>query len=102
GAFRNIDNAKKSCASGYSVFDKDGDVVHSNGKSYAKGTAVTLKDTTLYASSTAKTGIKKSGTFYLYDGKVVNGRLRITNSPKNCGNTPIGKYVTGWIDKNSI
>ena len=102
GAFKSLDNAKKSCATGYSVFDEDGDVVHSNGKSYAKGTKVTLKDVTLYASSTAKTGVKRSGTFYLYDGKVVNGRMRITNSPKNCGNTPIGKYVTGWVEKKDI
>lgn len=103
GAFKSLDNAKKSCASGYSVFDEDGDVVHSNTeKSYAKGMKVTLKDVTLYASSTAKTGVKRSGTFYLYDGKVVSGRMRITNSPKNCGNTPIGKYVTGWVEKKDI
>lgn len=102
GAFKSLDNAKKSCATGYSVFDEDGDVVHSNAKSYAKGTKVTLTDVTLYASSTAKTGVKRSGTFYLYDGKVVNGRMRITNSPNNCGNTPIGKYVTGWVEKKDI
>ena len=44
GAFKSLDNAKKSCATGYSVFDEDGDVVHSNAeKSYAKGMKVTLK-----------------------------------------------------------
>ena len=103
GAFKSLDNAKKSCATGYSVFDEDGDVVHSNAeKSYAKGMKVTLKDVTLYASSTAKTGVKRSGTFYLYDGKVISGRMRITNSPQNCGNTPIGKYVTGWVEKKDI
>ena len=102
GAFKSLDNAKKSCATGYSVFDEDGKSVHTNGKSYAKGTKVTLKDVTLYASATAKTGVKRSGTFYLYDGKVVSGRMRITNSPKNCGNTPIGKYVTGWVEKKDI
>lgn len=32
----------------------------------------------------------------------VNGRMRITNEKKNCGNTPIGKYVTGWVDKKNI
>ena len=98
GAYSSLENVKKACKTGYSVFDANGNVVFSNGKSYAKGTKVTLTDVTLYASSTAKTGTKKSGTFYLYDGKEVNGRMRITNSPKNCGNTPIGKYVTGWVD----
>ena len=93
---------KKACKTGYSVFDANGNVVFSNGKSYAKGTKVTLTDVTLYASSTAKTGTKKSGTFYLYDGKVISGRMRITNSLKNCGNTPIGKYVTGWVEKKDI
>ena len=102
GAFKSLDNAKKSCAAGYSVFDEEGKAVHTNRKFYAKGTKVKLTDVTLYASATAKTGTKKSGTFYLYDGKVVSGRMRITNSPKNCGNTPIGKYVTGWVEKKDI
>lgn len=102
GAYSSLENAKKACKTGYSVFDANGNVVFSNGKSYAKGTKVTLTDVTLYASSTAKTGTKKSGTFYLYDGKVISGRMRITNSLKNCGNTPIGKYVTGWVEKKDI
>ena len=71
-------------------------------KSYAKGTKVTLNGATLYASATAKTGAKRSGSYFIYDGMVVNGRMRITNEKKNCGNTPIGKYVTGWVDKKNI
>ena len=58
--------------------------------------------TTLYSSSTVKTGTKKSGTYYLYDGQVVNGRMRITNSAANCGKTPAGSYVTGWVNKADI
>lgn len=72
-------------------------------KRYTSGDKVTLKNTPLYASATAKSASgKKSGTYYLYDGKVENGRLRITNSKSNCRKTPIGQYVTGWIDKNEV
>lgn len=67
------------------------------------GQKVVLNNVDLYSSSTAKKVVtKKSGTFYLYDTKVLNGRIRITNSAANVGKTPIGNYVTGWIDKSSI
>lgn len=104
GAYAVLDNAIKSCGAGYSVFDENGNAVHSINavKSYAKGAKIELKDVNLYVSSTAPSGIKKTGIFYLYDGMVVNGRMRITVKPEYCGNTPIGKYVTGWIDKADI
>ena len=85
------------------VFDNSGTVVYTIAeKTYAKGTKITLTNTTLYSSSTAKTGTKKSGTYYLYDGQVVNGRMRITNSAANCGKMPAGFYVTGWVNKADI
>lgn len=102
GAFSSLENAKKACTPGYSVFDDSGKVVYSAVKSYAKGAKVTLNNVTLYASSTAKTGKKKSGTYYLYDGQVVSGRMRITNSAANCSKTPVGFYVTGWVNKSEI
>lgn len=68
-------------------------------KSYKKGAVVTLTNKPLYASSTVKNATsKKSGTFYIYDGKKVNGRYRITNKVKNCGKTPAFLYVTGWVE----
>lgn len=68
-------------------------------KSYKEGAVVTLTNKPLYASSTAKNATsKKSGTFYIYDGKKVNGRYRITNKVKNCGKTPAFLYVTGWVE----
>ena len=97
-----LENAKKACKAGYSVFDNSGKVVYFVVKTYAKGTKVTLNNVTLYSSSTAKTGTKKSGTYYLYDGQVVNNRMRITNSASNCGKTPAGSYVTGWVNKTDI
>ena len=102
GAFKSLDNAKKSCKAGYSVFDEKGTAVFTAEKAHKKGDKITLKNTTLYASSTAKSGVKKSGTFYLYDGVEVNGRYRITTKAGYCGRTPIGKYVTGWVDKKDI
>ena len=103
GAYSSLENAKKVCKTGYSVFDNSGRVVYAVAeKTYAKGTKITLNNATLYASSTAKTGTKKSGTFYLYDGQVVKGRMRITNFAANCGKTPVRSYVTGWINQKDI
>ncbi|MCL2507928.1 MAG: hypothetical protein FWF05_01995 [Oscillospiraceae bacterium] len=67
------------------------------------GTVIRLSDAPLYTSSTDKAGAgKRSGTFYLYDGQVVNGRLRITNTAANIGKTPVESYVTGWIDAKEV
>lgn len=70
---------------------------------YAKGRAVRLDNVALYGSATAKTAAgRKTGTYYLYDGKEISGRYRITNSAANCGRTPTGSYVTGYINKADI
>lgn len=70
---------------------------------YAKGRAVRLDNAALYGSASAKTAAGcKTGTYYLYDGAETSGRYRITNSAANCGKTPTGKYVTGYINKADI
>mgnify|MGYP000038676183 CR=1 FL=1 len=70
---------------------------------YAKGRAVRLDNVALYGSATTKTAAgRKTGTYYLYDGKEINGRYRITNSAANCGRTPTGSYITGYINKADI
>ena len=57
----------------------------------------------LYASaSTSNYSSKKSGTYYIYSNEVVNGRIRITNSKSNVGKTPVGNYVTGWVNTKDI
>ena len=66
------------------------------------GTKVTLFSATLYVSASAKSGTRKSGTFYVYSTEVVNNRIRITNSIGNVGRTPIGNYVTGWVKVSDI
>ncbi len=72
-------------------------------KSYAKGRAIRLSNTVLYGSASAKTAAgRKTGTYYLYDGVEISGRCRITTSAANCGKTPTGNYVTGYINKSDI
>lgn len=64
---------------------------------------VTLQNTPLYVSATAKTAAaKKSGTFYIYDGTEINGRYRITSSPERAGKTPIAENVTGYVNKTDL
>ena len=74
----------------------------SSSTSIKAGQKVTLKNATLYASATAKSGSSKSGTYYVYDAEVVSNRVRITNSASNVGKTPVGSYVSGWVDKSVI
>ena len=62
---------------------------------YKAGKAIQLKNEKLYISSTVSTANKTvSGTYYISDGKVVNGRIRITTSKSLVG---IMDSVTGWI-----
>ena len=102
GAFSSLENAKKACKAGYAVFDSNGKQVYPVPKSYVRGTKIELKNTPLYISASASNSTKKSGIYYIYDGEAVNGRYRITTKPEYCGKTPVGKYVSGWVDKNSI
>ena len=63
------------------------------------GDKIKLSNEALYVSSDAKNPANHvSGTYYVYDGKVILGRIRITNTASRVGKTPIGKNVTGWID----
>lgn len=49
-------------------------------------------------SSTAKNKAgTKTGTYWLYDGILINGRYRVTNSAARCGKLPVGQNVTGWV-----
>lgn len=60
------------------------------------GTKLTLKNTPLYVSSTTKNkASSKTGTYYVWNSTVANGRIRITNKTSNVG---VSGQVTGWID----
>ena len=67
---------------------------------YPAGAKVTLKSVPLYTSSTAKDpASKKSGTFYLWSGEMVNGRIRVTNRKASVG---VAGQVTGWINTADV
>ncbi len=66
-------------------------------------TMLSLYNTPLYVSSTAKTpAARKSGTFYIYDGKEINGRYRITSSAERAGKKPIADNVTGYVNQSDL
>ena len=68
-------------------------------KSIKKGDAVVLTDEPLYANATtAKVTKHISGTYYIYDGKKIDGRYRITNSRARVGKAPVWLNVTGYVD----
>ena len=72
-------------------------------KSYAKGTKISLKKVPAFASANDRSySAVLTGTYYIYDGKETNGRLRITNRKDNVGRTPMSVYVSGWIRKSDI
>lgn len=68
--------------------------------SATSGEALTLSNVPIYVSSDAtKIATRVTGTYYLYDGKEIAGRYRITNSSSKVGKKPVGQNVTGWMDK---
>ena len=103
GAYSSLENAKKACKVGYSVFDSNGKAVYTNSRSgkFAKGQAVHIgSNVPLFANETATAPASRltAGTYYIYDGVPCKlGRYRITTTATNCGRTPVGKYVTGYV-----
>ena len=68
--------------------------------SVTAGKAVKLVSAPLYSSSTGKVpATHVNGTYYLWDDKVIKGRIRITNIKSRVG---VAGQVTGWIDKKYI
>jgi GH25 family lysozyme M1 (1,4-beta-N-acetylmuramidase) len=62
------------------------------------GKKLTLVSTPLYTSSNSKTPATfLIGTYYVYDGEIINGRIRITPKKEWCLKKPLTGYVTGWI-----
>lgn len=64
------------------------------------GAAISLKNTPIYYSSTStKESFKKTGTYYIWDASVINGKIRVTNTKSYVGKS--GK-VTGWVKTSDI
>ena len=70
-------------------------------KSWKKGQAVHIgSNVPLFANETATTPSARlsAGTYYIYEGVPCKlGRYRITTTAANCGRTPVGKFVTGYV-----
>ncbi|NLP48583.1 MAG: N-acetylmuramoyl-L-alanine amidase [Clostridiales bacterium] len=67
------------------------------------GAALNFKRAQLFTASDSNKAVGRvSGKYYLYDGKEIRGRYRITNSPANVGRLPVGRYVTGWVKKEDL
>lgn len=67
------------------------------------GQRVILNKTPLYATATSeRVANYLSGAYYIYDGKNIAGRYRITNSPTNVERKPIGQYVTGFVSQRGL
>ncbi len=67
-------------------------------KVYKAGDKLLLNKMKLYASATMTSEASViSGEYYVYDGKIINNRIRITNSKGNVNRKPIGNFVTGYI-----
>ena len=72
-------------------------------KDYQAGDMIKLSDAGLYATATVTKQTRAiSGDFYIYDGKVINGRMRVTNSPSKVGKKPVGNNVTGFVKKSEM
>lgn len=69
----------------------------------AAGTALELTNAPIYISSDANSiAGRVTGTYYIYDGKEILGRYRITDKSSYVGRTPIGQYVIGWLPKEYL
>ena len=70
---------------------------------FRAGRKIVLKDVELYAAAGENRAVRRiSGTFYLYDGKDIDGYYRICPSEKNVNAVPVGQNVTGWVKRDSI
>lgn len=70
---------------------------------FSAGQKVELKNAPLYATATTnKVAARKTGTFYLYDGKNMSGRYRVTNTASRVGKTPVGQSVTGYVNAEDL
>ena len=61
------------------------------------GDVVKLNKGKLYLASVGAAAVTRTGTYYLYDGKKVRGRYRVTNKKAKVGKKPIATNVSGWV-----
>lgn len=67
---------------------------------YSSGQKITLNRASSFASSDAKNKSNVlTGTYYIWNDKQINKRIRITTMPKYVGKAG---YVTGWVNVSDI
>ena len=95
-AYKDYPSIIKSCGlNGYKVTD-EGEEIHE----LKAGERIDLQNAPLYISSSAKRKARNvNGVYYVYDGKEINGRYRITKSRSRVEKKPTAINVTGWINK---
>lgn len=72
-------------------------------RGFNAGQKVMLKNAKLYSAASSKTVAGRlNGEYFIYDGIYFGGRYRVTNSIKNVERKPIGKYVTGFVDREEM
>lgn len=70
----------------------------SNAAGAVPGGAAVLTNAPFYCGSgSTEPSCYKSGTYYFYDGILVNGRYRMTITTDRCGKLPVAVNVTGWV-----
>ncbi len=85
------------CGLEFEPENTDADVVET---ALTAGKAVLLKNTPCYENeSTAASYGKKSGTYFLWDNEVRNGRVRITNNAVRVGKSG---QVTCWVNVTDV
>ena len=82
GAYASLDNAKKNCPSGYSVFDKDGKCVYSN---------VPVSNSKLYRVQTGAYSVEKNA-IVLRDKLIAKGFQAIIKKEGNLFKVQVGAY----------
>ena len=63
------------------------------------GASFKLANVYFYGSSTSKSGVKKTGTFYVWSNTVINGRIRMTNAKSRVG---AAGQITGWVNESVL
>lgn len=56
----------------------------------------------LFSNSQTHTGMIRSGEWYIYDGRPVFGRYRITTQMERVGKYPISVNVSGYVNPEDI
>lgn len=101
GAYKSLENAKKNCKEGYSVFDNNGNVVYTNQKQenkYKQKKVIAKSGLWLHTRATTSTSTRKR--------LLSNGTLFLTDTSSNGmahGYAIInGEHIWGWVSNNYI